>query len=60
MDGTIHPKLAVVLEGLPCFVCGKKKGAATMLLCDKCQGGWRMSCLTPPLTLLPLDEWICP
>ena len=33
IEGTVHPELAVVLEGLPCFVCGEKKGAATMLLC---------------------------
>ena len=34
--GTIHLELAVVPEGLPCFVRGEKKGAATMLLCDHC------------------------
>ena len=34
IEGTIHLKLLVVLEGLPCFVCGEKKWAATMLLWD--------------------------
>ena len=34
IDGTVHPKLAVVTEGFPCFVCGKKRRAATMLLYD--------------------------
>ena len=25
IEGTVHPELAVVLEGVPCFVCGEKK-----------------------------------
>jgi hypothetical protein len=37
--GSVHPELAVVPQGLPYYVCGKKKGAATMLLCDHCQRG---------------------
>ena len=28
IDDSIHPELAVVPDGLPCFVCGEKKGAA--------------------------------
>ena len=34
IEGTIQPKLAVVPQGLLCFVCGENKGIATMLLCD--------------------------
>lgn len=60
IDGSVHPELAVVPDGLPCFVCGEKKGAATMLLCDQCQRGWHMACLTPPLSTLPSGDWICP
>ena len=58
--GTICPELAVVPTGYRCVVCGEKKGAATMLLCDQCQRGWHMTCLTPPLSMLPKGEWICP
>jgi len=25
IEGTVHPELAVVPDGLPCFVCGEKK-----------------------------------
>ena len=57
---TVHLELAVVPEGLPCFVCGKKKGAATMLLCYQCQHGWHMACLRPSLTSLPSRQWSCP
>ena len=52
IEGTSFSDLAVVLEGFPCFVCGKKKIAATMLVCDQCQHGWHMACLRPPLTTI--------
>ena len=60
IDGSVHPELAVVPEGLPCFACREKKGAASMLLCDHCQRGWHMACLTPPLSTLPFGAWTCP
>ena len=60
IDGSVHPELAVVPQGLPCYVCGEKKGAATMLLCNHCQRGWYMACLTPPLLTLPSGNWVCP
>lgn len=50
IEGTLHPKL-VVPKVLLCFMCGEKKGAATMLLCNKFQQGWHMPCLT--LSLIP-------
>ena len=53
IEGTVHPEPAVVLKDLPCFVCREKKWAAMMLLCDKCQRSWHMTCLRPPLTSLP-------
>ena len=46
--------------GYRCVVCGEKKGAATMLLCDQCQRGWHIACLTLPLSTLPKGESICP
>lgn len=60
IDGSVHPELAVMPDGLPCFVCGEKKGATTMLLCDHYQRGWHMACLTPPLPTLPIGDWNCP
>ena len=43
-----------------CLVCKKKKWAATMLLCDKCQHSWHMACIRPPLTSPPFAHWSCP
>ena len=60
IEGTVHPELAVVPEGLPCFVYGEKKGTATMLLCDQYQRGWHMTCLRPSLIFLPSEQWSCP
>lgn len=60
LDGSLHHELEVVLDGLPCIVCGEKKGVATMLLCDQCQRGWHMACLMPPLSTLPSRDWSCP
>ena len=59
IEGTICPELAVVPAGYRCVVCGEKKGAATML-CDQCQRGWYMACLTPPLSMFSEGKWICP
>jgi hypothetical protein len=36
IEGAIYLELAVVPPGYRCFVCGKNKGATTMLLCDLC------------------------
>ena len=60
INGSINPELAIVRDGFRCFICGEKKGAATMLLCDQCQIGWHMACLTHPLSTLPSGGWICP
>ena len=60
IEGTKHLEMAVVPPGYRCFVCGKSKGAATMLLCDQCQRGWHMACLRPPLATLREGGWICP
>ena len=60
IEGIVYPELVVVPPGYKCKVCGEKKGATTMLLCDECQRGWHMACLTPPLSKLPEGGWVCP
>ena len=34
IEGKVQPELAIVPKGLPCFVCGRTKRVATMLLCN--------------------------
>nr|XP_034829405.1 PHD and RING finger domain-containing protein 1-like [Maniola hyperantus] len=50
----------VVEELTACEVCGSAEGEETMLLCDRCDLGYHMHCLSPPLTEIPPDMWLCP
>ncbi|XP_068673363.1 uncharacterized protein [Montipora foliosa] len=43
-----------------CEVCGECDREDRMLLCDGCDNGYHMECLTPPVEFVPLDEWYCP
>merc|ERR1712198_218212 len=43
-----------------CEVCGRCDREDQMLLCDGCDLGFHMECLTPPLTRVPIEEWFCP
>ena len=60
IDGTQDFNLALPPADLPCQVCGFPDGEATMLLCDKCDRGWHMQCLDPPLLSVPKGRWTCP
>uniref|UniRef100_A0A1Y1MRM4 RING-type E3 ubiquitin transferase n=1 Tax=Photinus pyralis TaxID=7054 RepID=A0A1Y1MRM4_PHOPY len=44
-----------------CKVCAGKDEVDTILLCDECNLGYHIRCLTPPLSEVPSDpEWFCP
>lgn len=44
-----------------CKVCFGKNNWEEILLCDECDDGYHIGCLTPPLTEIPKeDEWYCP
>ena len=36
IEGSINSELAMVPSGYRCFICGERKGEATMLLCHQC------------------------
>ena len=44
---------------LACSVCASPSMAA-MLLCDRCDRGYHLHCLTPPLGRVPAGQWCCP
>lgn len=47
-------------EGLDsCGVCKLSNKQSEMLECDKCNQGYHMACLTPPLTSVPDGDWFC-
>jgi hypothetical protein len=43
-----------------CEICGAAEREAEMILCDDCDGGYHMDCLSPKLTALPEGAWYCP
>ena len=49
-----------VAADLPCELCQSPTLADPMLLCDTCNRGYHISCLTPPLTQVPPGDWHCP
>ncbi|KAK2842061.1 hypothetical protein Q5P01_012261 [Channa striata] len=50
----------VDLEQTICEVCGGSDREDRLLLCDACDAGYHMECLTPPLDSVPVEEWFCP
>ena len=43
-----------------CEVCRRIDSPDTMLLCDGCNLGYHLECLTPPMSEVPMREWYCP
>jgi uncharacterized Zn finger protein (UPF0148 family) len=43
-----------------CTVCDRDDDDESMLLCDGCDAGYHMGCLSPPLTSVPQGDWFCP
>uniref|UniRef100_A0A8C6T6T7 PHD-type domain-containing protein n=1 Tax=Neogobius melanostomus TaxID=47308 RepID=A0A8C6T6T7_9GOBI len=50
----------LTLEETSCEVCGGSDREDRLLLCDGCDAGYHMECLTPPLNAVPVEEWFCP
>ncbi|KAI3710834.1 hypothetical protein L2E82_40628 [Cichorium intybus] len=42
-----------------CEQCRSGLHAEVMLLCDRCNKGWHIHCLSPPLTRVPPGNWYC-
>ncbi|KAF9584392.1 hypothetical protein BGW38_006627 [Lunasporangiospora selenospora] len=43
-----------------CEVCHQDCDLEKMLICDGCELGYHMYCLTPPLQNVPRSDWFCP
>lgn len=46
-------------EDTACEVCCSADDAAGMLLCDKCNRGYHLTCLVPPMSVVPAGKWFC-
>ncbi|XP_077241841.1 transcription factor jumonji (jmjC) domain-containing protein [Tasmannia lanceolata] len=42
-----------------CQQCKSGLHGEVMLLCDRCDKGWHLYCLSPPLEHVPLGNWYC-
>ncbi|KAI9244643.1 hypothetical protein EDC94DRAFT_551694 [Helicostylum pulchrum] len=42
-----------------CEICQKTENEEKLLLCDGCNRGYHMYCLTPALTSIPKTDWYC-
>ncbi|KAG0581882.1 hypothetical protein M758_3G016800 [Ceratodon purpureus] len=51
---------ALIYSCTMCEECGRGDSADQMLLCDKCDRGFHMFCLSPILVSIPPGDWICP
>ncbi|PRQ15820.1 putative chromatin regulator PHD family [Rosa chinensis] len=41
-----------------CKLCGKSENVLNLLLCDRCEEAFHVSCCKPRV-VLPIDEWFC-
>ncbi|PWN30145.1 hypothetical protein BDZ90DRAFT_247738 [Jaminaea rosea] len=48
------------MECKDCEVCGEKGDDAAIMFCDRCDRGWHLYCLDPPLDGPPKGQWYCP
>ncbi|XP_063621933.1 PHD and RING finger domain-containing protein 1 [Cydia splendana] len=53
-------EMLVIEDPTVCEICGSMENEDSMLLCDGCDLGFHMQCLTPPLLEIPIDQWHCP
>lgn len=42
-----------------CGICNLKSKKDGLLECNRCLGGFHLSCLDPPLDAIPPGEWVC-
>lgn len=58
----VKPRIEEQIQEDPtyCEVCQECNREDRMLLCDGCDLGYHLECLTPPMDEVPLDEWYCP
>ncbi|KXZ47406.1 hypothetical protein GPECTOR_35g844 [Gonium pectorale] len=48
------------INSLVCEVCAGGHAEDQILLCDRCDRGFHLFCLSPPLPTVPEGEWLCP
>ncbi|KAK2453135.1 Histone-lysine N-methyltransferase atxr6 [Trifolium repens] len=57
---TQAPIPAPNFDDVVCQKCNSGKSPSKLLLCDKCDNGYHIFCLTPILHSVPKSSWFCP
>ena len=60
LDPSLHPDRFYRGPNLHCRVCGCRNRASKMILCDRCNEGYHIWCVEPPLMRVLEDSWTCP
>ncbi|GLT97399.1 hypothetical protein SLE2022_149660 [Rubroshorea leprosula] len=42
-----------------CKICAHRESTENMLICDKCEDAFHVSCCNPQIKEIPEDEWFC-
>ncbi|CAN1222749.1 PHD and RING finger domain-containing protein 1 [Linum grandiflorum] len=42
-----------------CNVCSRSDSTGRMLICDDCEEAFHLSCCSPRIKAIPVDEWLC-
>ncbi|KAJ9550078.1 hypothetical protein OSB04_022621 [Centaurea solstitialis] len=58
-DKVIPHKVEGEIYNQICEQCRSGLHAEVMLLCDRCNKGWHIYCLSPPLKRVPPGNWYC-
>ena len=58
-DTKLYPHKYIRTDAVHCQICGSRKGAPLMLLCNVCNHGFHTFCLDPPLSEVPDTQWQC-
>ena len=48
------------VETIYCLTCRGGDAEEYLLLCDGCNAAYHTFCLSPPLSIIPIGEWLCP
>ena len=59
LDPSLHPDRFYRGPNLHCRVCGCTNRAGKFIMCDKCNKGYHIWCLEPPLMRVPEGSLMC-
>lgn len=57
LDGT---RIPANIDTLLCEICAAGHCEDKIILCDRCDKGFHLFCLSPPLDDVPVGDWVCP